>query len=230
MENSLGFGLSHGVNLGRQQRSLVCRSGKGLPSRRNLSVVVAQTFGPPGAKLFGDDEWEDEVDVVEGGRVPYSARIPNRDRGYLGNEDLVSTNTRGKKREEVEEEENDEETITLVDVDYDLTGIEFRDKFKTVRKVEWWDAPMKKTMQEIRDMNLIEVMIELRDMRLPRTGTHPLFRVWRRTKNFLSVVIYTHTENFSQQDMEDVRNYTMNELSIPGDQVSLCQRKPRKVI
>ncbi|KAJ8908941.1 hypothetical protein NDN08_005641 [Rhodosorus marinus] len=157
--------------------------------------------------IFSEGEWEDEVNYEEGGVIPWSANVPNKERA--GEVERI----------EPVEEVIDEEGFVLREIDYELNGIDFRDEFRCKRNVEWWDAPMKKTMREIRDMNLIEVMIEIRDMRLPKTGTHPLFRVWRREKNFQTVVVYTHVENFSMEERETVKDYTIQELNIPEDHI-----------
>jgi len=62
-------------------------------------------------------------------------------------------------------------------------------------------------------------MIEIRDARLPQTATHPLFPLWRRLFQCPYLVIYTHEDLITQEQIQMIRQWTSRSMRIPETQV-----------
>mmetsp|Transcript_23503 Transcript_23503/g.58361 ORF Transcript_23503/g.58361 Transcript_23503/m.58361 type:complete len:499 (+) Transcript_23503:1-1497(+) len=61
-------------------------------------------------------------------------------------------------------------------------------------------------------MGDVEVIVDVRDARMPETGTHPLFQKWVDGMRVPRMVVYTHEDLLTDAQIEEVRRWTVAKL------------------
>jgi len=98
--------------------------------------------------------------------------------------------------------------------------VQFRDKFENPKKIERdWDV-----LDLIRDRIVgikdeIRVVVEVRDPRVPQSSYSRMFDLWRRELGAESMVIYTKAEMVNERDKERIRQFTMEQMDLPSENV-----------